>query len=263
MDERVRGAGLVERGVTVGADVVTRPAGHWTASVHHLLRSLRAGGCDLVPRPVGLTAGHEQLTVLAGRDQGWPFLPEIQSPRGAFECGVLARRLTEALDGYVCPPDAVWQSAAGAPGAGMRVQHGDLGPWNLLWSPTGPEVCGVIDWDMAEPGYPTYDIGFLAWFIIPVMDDERARQRGFATPPDRPTRLREFARGVDWSPGDVLAEVDRTQREFARRVVTRAESGPAPVWRTLRDRDFHRHTESDVEYGRNFANSWYGRESAE
>ncbi|WP_051385602.1 aminoglycoside phosphotransferase family protein [Actinokineospora inagensis] len=232
MDKPEQGAGLVERGVTVDGGVVTRPAGRWTASVHHLLRSLRADGLDLVPEPVEVSGEHERLRAIAGRDQGWPFLADIQSAKGAFECGVLVRRLTAALGRYECPPGAVWQSAEGRPGVGMRVQHGDLGPWNLLWSPNGPQVCGVIDWDMAEPGYPTYDIGFLAWFVIPVMDDERARARGFSAPPRRGERLREFARGVGWAPGDVLAEVDRAQREFVRRVINRA-GDVGSVWHRL------------------------------
>lgn len=248
--EEMRGAGLVERGLTISGKVVTRPAGRWTPSVHHLLTWLRANGCDFVPRPIGRTAQSEQLEFLPGRDQGWPLLDDIQSPRGAFECGALARRLTDALSPYPCPPDAVWQSVEGPPAAGMQIQHGDLGPWNLLWSPSGPQVCGVIDWDQAEPGYPTYDIGFLAWFIVPVIDDERAHQRGFSAPPVRIQRLRAFAQGLDWDPGDLLTEVTRAQRGFIHRVVTRGTTRDTDsVWNLLYRRGFHERAKADLEYG--------------
>jgi hypothetical protein len=249
--DEFEGAGLVAREVTISDGVVTRPSGRWTASVHHLLNWLRSDGHEFVPRPIGRTTQTEQLEFLAGRDQGWPFIAEIQSLEGAYECGVLARRLTEALARYPCPPGAVWQSATGAPVPGTQMQHGDLGPWNLLWTESGPTVCGVIDWDQAEPGDPTYDIGFLAWFLVPVMDDERARARGFSSAPDRPARLRAFARGANRDPSALLAEILRAQQEFIDRVATRgAPTDAAPIWIRLHELGFHRSAGADLEFGR-------------
>jgi aminoglycoside phosphotransferase (APT) family kinase protein len=176
-------------------------------------------------------SGREVLSYLPGRDQGWPFLPEILTDDGAYELGRLATTLRRALATFPCPPDARWHSTTGAPAPGEAMQHGDLGPWNLLWSPPpSAEIAGVIDWDLAEPGDPFYDTGFLAWFTVPFMDDTRAAARGFPSPPDRESRLRSFARAAALAPAHVLQLGLSAQQEFATRAATR-QTEP---WPTLR-----------------------------
>ena len=83
------------------------------------------------------------------------------------------------------------------------MQHGDLGPWNLLWGSDG-EIVGVLDWEMTGSARPLYDTGHLAWFTVPLMDDSRARARGFPRPPDR---LTAFARGTRLPVSDLLDAV--------------------------------------------------------
>jgi hypothetical protein len=242
----LRGAGLHDRGVVRIGDTVRRPSGHWREAVHDLLRHLRRAGLTIVPEPLGVDAeGREVLRFLPGRDQGWPFLDEILSDRGAYELGRLATTLRRAMATYVCPPGARWHSWDGAPDRGESMQHGDLGPWNLLWGPSAA-VAGVIDWDLAEPGDPWYDTGFLAWFVVPFMDDERAHARGFPRPPDRRARLRAFARGAGLDPAQVLKLGFAAQREFAARVVAR----DAEPWPTLRSLGTREAALSDLEWTR-------------
>jgi hypothetical protein len=242
----LRGSGLRDRGVVRIGDTVRRPAGHWLASVHDLLRHLRRSGLEIVPEPLGVDeAGREVLRFVPGRDQGWPFLPEILTPEGACELGRLATGLREAMATYPCPSTARWHSREGAPQPGESMQHGDLGPWNLLWGPSAA-VTGVIDWDLAEPGDPFYDTGFLAWFTVPLMDDARAQARGFPSPPDRVARLAAFARGAGLDPARVLELGFAAQREFAGRVVTR-ELEP---WPTLLSMGVHEAARSDLKWVR-------------
>lgn len=244
----LHGAGLEDRGLVRVDDTVRRPAGPWTSSVHDLLRYLRRSGFDTAPEPLGLdSAGREILTYLPGRDQGWPFLPEILTDAGAQALGRLARRLRCALTGYPCPPDARWQFRTGAPEPGESLQHGDLGPWNLLWGDS-TEVTGVLDWDFAEPGDPWYDTGFLAWFTVPFMDDERAQARGFPVPPDRRARLRSFAAGAGVSPDDLIGLVHRAQAEFASRVTSRGSSETGGAWRTFLAMGMHESALADREW---------------
>lgn len=232
----LRGSGLQDRGVVRIGDTVRRPDGHWRASVHDLLRHLRGSGFDLAPEPLGVDeSGREILRFLPGRDQGWPFHAGILALDGAAELGRLATRLRDAMATYPCSPAARWHSRTGAPAAGESMQHGDLGPWNLLWGPSSA-VVGVIDWDLAEPGDPFYDTGFLAWFTVPFMDDSRAQARGFPAPPDRPARLTSFARGAGLDPARVLELGRAAQREFAARVATR-DLEPWPTLRTMGTRD--------------------------
>lgn len=245
---RLEGAGLSGRGITERAGVVTRPAGRWTRSVHHLLAWLRSNGYASAPRPLGYGDGEDRLEFLPGRDHGFPYSAQLQSEAGAFDCGRFARSLTDALAAYPCPPDAVWQDAEGAPGPGERLQHGDLGPWNLLWSADGAEISGVIDWDQAGPGDPGYDLGFLAWFIVPAMDDEKARARGYSGTPDRPARLRAFARGAGRTPDELVALIEAAQLEFVRRVEEWAGRGEDSIWTTLSEGGYRESALADLAY---------------
>jgi hypothetical protein len=241
------GAGLRDRKLVRAGDTVRRPAGHWTGSVHHLLRHLRAAGFALAPEPLGIDqAGREVLGYLPGRDQGWPFIPEILSLAGAAELGGLAAGLRGALASYRCPPSARWQFADGAPGPGEAMQHGDLGPWNLLWGQDG-RLGGVLDWDFAQPGDPWFDTGHLAWFAVPLMDDEPARARGFPGPPDRTARLAAFAAGTGVSEARLLGLVLRAQAEFRRRVIARGSS-PGSPWADFYRRGFHERAAADRDW---------------
>lgn len=247
-EEPMRGAGLSDRGLVRVGDTVRRPAGPWTASVQHLLGALSGDGFDLAPEPLGVDEqGREMLRYVEGRDAGWPLLPEIRGTDGAERLGRLAARLRTALARYRCPPDARWHFAAGAPEPGHALQHGDLGPWNLLWGRTN-EVVGVLDWDFAGPGDPWYDTGYLAWFVVPLMDDERAYGRGFPEPPDRPSRLRAFAAGTGIDVAELVRVVLRAQEESARRIVERGSGSGDGVWKTLLDRGVPESSLADREW---------------
>jgi hypothetical protein len=150
------------------------------------------------------------------------------------------------MSAYRCPPGARWRFRAGGPAEGETMQHGDLGPWNLLWGGSAA-VSGVVDWDFAEPGDPWYDTGFLAWFTVPLMDDDRAHARGFPEPPDRGARLRAFARGAGLEPERVLRLGLAAQVEFIDRVTTRAKEGLDP-WPTLHSMGLHEAAAGDREW---------------
>lgn len=244
MEVPLSGAGLQDRGLARVGDTVRRPVGEWTTSVDHLLRSLRANGFDPAPEPLGIdAAGREMLRYIEGRDPGWPLLPEISSTDGAERLGCLTARLRAALAAYECPGDARWQFACGAPGPGMAMEHGDLGPWNLLWG-AGSDVVGVIDWDFAGPGDEWYDTGYLAWFTVPMMDDEGAYARGFSEPPDRLARLRAFAAGAGISEAKLVHVVIGAQEESARRIVERG-SAYGGVWKALYELGRHESAAAD------------------
>lgn len=249
----MRGAALGDRGLVRVGDTVRRPAGPWTASVQHLLGSLRAYGFDVVPEPLGIDEyGRETLRFVEGRDLGWPLLPGIRTTDGAERLGRLAARLRVALASYRCPEDAHWQFADGPPGPGRAIQHGDLGPWNLLWGRTNDAVAAVLDWDFAGPGDPCYDTGLLAWFVVPLMDDERAHERGFPEPPDRRARLRAYAAGTGVEEDELVEFVVRAQEESARRIVERRSSGG--VWQAVYDRGLHESAAADRDWtARHFA----------
>lgn len=242
-DSPMRGSGLQDRRLVRIGDTVRRPSGPFTKSVHDLLRHLRSHGFGIAPEPRGIDAtGREILTFIEGRDSGWPLLPEILHVEGAERLGSLASRLRSVLASYDCPPTARWQFARGAPGRGEAMQHGDLGPWNLLWAEDG-QVAGVLDWDFAQPGERCYDTGHLAWFTVPLMDDNRARARGFPEPPDRLRRIDAFAAGAGMTRVQLLAAALAAQAEYERRVVSRRLTGSS--WAHFYRRGFHKNAARD------------------
>lgn len=247
------GSGLQDRQLVRVGGTVRRPAGAWTESVQHLLRHLRHCGLDIAPEPLGIdAAGREVLAYIDGRDAGWPFIPEILTSDGAMQLGEVAGRLREALGSYLCPPAALWQCAAGAPAPGESMQHGDLGPWNLLWSDDG-HVAGILDWDFAQPGDPWFDTGHLAWFTVPLMDDARACARGFPEPPDRLARLAAFADGAGVSAARLVEVALAAQAEYERRVIARRLAGGS--WAVFHERGFHRVAARD----RSWTVEYFGR----
>lgn len=230
------GAGIEAGRVARQDSSVLRPGGPWSSSVQSVLAALVDDGVTTVPAPLGIdSGGRERLAYLQGRDQGWPLLHAIQSLEGAYALGALVRELQAALRRYRIPADARWQGRSEPAAPGEIIQHGDLGPWNLLWSDGGESIVGVLDWELAEPEHPTYDLGFLAWHTVPAMDDERASFRGFTGPPDRSARLASFAAGAGVPARDLAAAITRSQLAFARKVDTRGRSSDGGRWRQLRD----------------------------
>lgn len=226
------GVGFVDRGIVVDDGVVRRPRGYWSAAVHDLLRWLDRAGFSLSPKPAGLDEQFEYLRYIEGTDQGWPLLPFIQSLDGARAAGTFARTLESILARYRPIEGTRWQSDGGTHARGP-IQHGDVGPWNLLWDSARGEICGLIDWDLAGPGPAGYDAGFLAWFIIPMMDDLRAQERGFEPPIDRAGRLRAYCDGYGITRGEMLELIDSSQEEFCNRILAASEHGP-PTYATLK-----------------------------
>lgn len=242
------GNALTRRGVVRVGDTVRRPWGARTASAHDMLRHLDTAGFAAAPRPLGRDGrAREVLAYLPGEDCGWPLRDFVLRDEGARRLGRLARDLRAALSSYRCPRDAVWQVGSGPPAAGQLLQHGDLGPWNILWDgDTGPttDPTGVIDWDLAHPAEPWYDTAFLAWFTVPFMADERAAARGFPTPPARRARLAAFSAGCGMVPQELVAAVTRVQAINAERIATFGAEGLAP-WTEYRDRGLARDAERD------------------
>jgi hypothetical protein len=227
-----RGAGMVERGIRIADGIVRRPRGYWSIAVHDLLHWLDEANFGFSPVPAGLDEHFEYLHFIDGADQGWPLLPFIQSLAGARSAGAFARHLEATLAAYEPPVGARWQSTA-PPHPGWIIQHGDVGPWNLLWDDTRGVISGLIDWDLAGPGPANYDAGFLAWFIVPVMNDDRAAQRGFTHPIDRMDRLRAYCDGYGLSCDDMLECVIASQEEFSTRILSALDDMP-PAYAALK-----------------------------
>ena len=76
------------------------------------------------------------------------------------------------------------------PGGGTLVCHNDVCLENVVFR--DGEAIGLLDFDFAAPGRPTYDLAAFARMCVPVDDDLSAGRLGWG-PVDRPARLRLVA----------------------------------------------------------------------
>ena len=213
----VLGGGAVNKVVRIG-DTVRRSAGSWTPTVHALLRHLQAAGFHEAPQVLGIDdEGCEVLSFLPGETVGWTDWPAfMRGDEGLVQLAATLRRYHDAVRGFVPPPDARWRNPlAMAMRDAELVRHGDFSPFNTVW--LGDRLTGVIDWDFAQPGSALDDLGYLAWYAVPLSGEARAREHGFGDELDRAYRLRVLAGAYgDVTSSDIVdgaLAVIRTERE--------------------------------------------------
>jgi hypothetical protein len=174
-------------------ETVRRSTGPWTPAVHALLRHLERAGFDGAPRVLGFDArGREVLTYVPGhvpRNAG----PEVATDRALFEVGRLLRCYHEATSSFSLPPGVRWYGGGAGPGPGEVVCHNDLAPRNTVFR--GGRPVAFVDFDLASPATPGWDVAHLAWQFVPLADDEGCARQGWARPPDRPGRLQVLCDG--------------------------------------------------------------------
>ncbi len=187
--DRAAEANALHRPVEVGPEVVTRPAGEHTATVHHYLRHLWAQGLDCVPEPLGVVDGVERLRFIDGEDggQGWY---HQHTDQGLASAARLLRRIHDAGAGWTPPDDAVWGAPA-EPGTDAVPCHGDPGPWNFIWRDN--EAVALIDWDYLHPAPRLDDVAYALHWFAPLRSDEHVLEwHHFPVVPDRAARVRAF-----------------------------------------------------------------------
>jgi Phosphotransferase enzyme family len=223
---------MARRVVRIG-DTVRRPLGPWSAAVHGLLRHLEAAAFP-APRVVGAQGDCEVLSWIEGESgvNGWArIVPEA----GLRRWGGLLRRYHDAVRGYRPAPGTEWASGLGTCGPGEIICHGDFGPWNAVWQ--GDEIAGLIDWDMAGPAAPIFDIAYALDYAVPFRDDEESmRWMRHQEPPDRRHRIETFCTAYGMPvPDDIVARVADQQRVTAENCAALARRGVEPQATWARD----------------------------
>lgn len=184
-------------------DTVRRSTGPWTPAVHALLRHLERVGFDGAPRVLGFDPqGREILTYVPG-DVPRGASPEVATDRALAAVARLLRRYHRATSGFSLPPGVGWHGAEADPGPGSVVCHNDLAPRNTVFREGIPVA--FVDFDLASPARPAWDVAHLAWQFVPIADDEGCTRQGWTPPPDRPGRLRILCDGYG------LPEKDRSE----------------------------------------------------
>ncbi|MFE9854154.1 phosphotransferase [Streptomyces sp. NPDC005780] len=217
---------------------VERPAPHHVHALHAHLLALKESGFDAAPTPVGLTAdGRERLTFVPGDVALPPFPSWAMTPTAIESVGVLLRRLHEASAGIAVDPDVVWPQNLADPEGRTVVCHNDVCPENVVFR--DGRAAALIDFDLAAPGRPLWDIAMAARYWVPMLDPESAAAL-YPAGLDASARLRILADGYGLPPEDRAALPGVIERATAvcRAFVARRVADGDPVYlRVLAERD--------------------------
>lgn len=191
--------------VRVG-DTVRRAVGPHTAYVHALLRHFEQVGFDGAPRVIGFDErGRETLSYAEGSAALAP-VPRADDVLAAL--AVLLRRMHDAQQGFVGPPDWHEEQLLVPPGVGRHddvVCHNDIFPPNVILRDGLPVA--LIDWDFAGPAPRLYDVASAANFWVPLQPDDQAERWGLSGLP-RAERLRLLCDAYGLGREDRLALLD-------------------------------------------------------
>ncbi|WP_405387834.1 phosphotransferase [Streptomyces sp. NBC_01102] len=191
-DGEALAGGMVNAGAVLrrGA-LVERPAPRTARALHAHLLALEEHGFDAAPTPVRLTEdGREQLTYIPG-DVALPPYPRWAMTETALRSvGELLRRLHETSAAIPVDTCAEWPRALADPEGGTMLCHNDVCPENVVFR--DGRAAALIDFDLAAPGRPLWDLAMTARYWVPVVDPASAAAFCPAGP-DAPTRLRILA----------------------------------------------------------------------
>lgn len=199
--------------VSRAGDVVYRAAGPWSKTVHAFLRHLEVEGYAAAPRVIGSgfdEQGRETLSYV----EGDVTLPHTWGAGAMPRLGGMLRDLHEASSTFRPPAEATWR-----PWHGRRLGdakagfgHGDAAPWNVITRAGVP--CAFIDWEVAGPVDPLYDLAQACWTNAQLYDDEVAERVGLPALDVRARHAREILDGYELARRDRVGFVDR-MIEFA------------------------------------------------
>lgn len=218
-------------------DVVDRPAPRAGAALHAYLRQFGARGFGgKAPRPLGLDNGREQLSFLPGDVALPPFPDWVMTDEVLVSVGRLMRHLHDASAGMTYDEDADWPQDLADPRGGGMLVHNDLCIENVVFQDGRAD--GVIDFDLAAPGRPLWDVAMTARYWAPMLDPESAAAL-YPAHLDPTARLRVLADAYGLSNEDraalptVIDEATAVCRTF---VATRVADGNPTYTQALADR---------------------------
>jgi hypothetical protein len=216
-------------------DTVRRGTGPWTPAVHALLRHLERVGYDGAPRVLGTDEwGREVLSFVPGEVPDRASSEVVTEPVLA-EVGRLLRRYHEAVSGFELPAGTYWHQRA-LPGARTVVCHNDISPKNTVFR--GGRPVAFLDWDLASPAPPAWDLAQVAWQFVPLSADAGCARDGWFSPPDRARRLRVLCDGYglpDRDRAGFSGLVARRMEATASGIGVLAAEGAAAHERLVRD----------------------------
>jgi len=235
-EQRLAGGVANAGAVTRVGDHVLRPGNENSAQIHRFLHALHDAGFDGASRPLGIDAdGRERLVFIEGAVPLPPYPAWAQRDAALESIAVLMRRFHTAARAFGVGASS-WSDEMADPEGGAIVCHNDVCLENVVFA-DGVAV-GLLDFDFAAPGRPTYDLAQMARMCVPIDDDGNAARLGWE-PADRAARLRLVtdAYGLDAAGrrellGIVAASMARGG-EFVRRRVEAGDPNFIKMWNEM------------------------------
>lgn len=227
--------GTVNAGAVVRrGSLVDRPAPHTAPALHAYLHALRRRGFTGAPLPVGRTPdGREQLTFVPGDVALPPFPAWALTETALTSVGRLLRDLHATSADIPVDTGVGWPRELSDPEGGPILCHNDVCPDNVVFR--DGRAAALIDFDLAAPGRPVWDVAMAARYWVPLLDPESAASLYPGGPLDAPRRLRVLADGYGLSAPDraVLPDVVEQATEACRAFVAARVAEGDPVYRRV------------------------------
>jgi hypothetical protein len=149
-------------------DTVRRPLRPTAPAVHALLRHLQDVGFDGAPRVLGVDGtGREVLGYVPGRAVTAPAPAWGLTDAALRSVGVLLRRFHDAAAGFDPAPHG-WSASPPPPFDRGGITHNDPNLDNVVFR--GGRAVALIDFDLAAPGDPVWDVAATARLWAPLRD---------------------------------------------------------------------------------------------
>jgi hypothetical protein len=214
--------------VRVG-DTVRRPPRPSSEAVRALLLHLEGCEFDGAPRFLDVDEqGRDVLSFVAGEVPLPPYPEWAMTDRALRSMGELLARFHEASASFDQASVTGWELDWADPGGGPVICHNDGFPENVVFR-DGVAVA-LIDFDMAGPGRPLWDLAIATqeWLPLHAPSTRRDHPAGLASV----ERLGHLARAYGVSAEDAVALVDSIveERAHAAANVRREVAAGNPVW---------------------------------
>ena len=236
MDQVLSGGMMNPGAVLRRGDVVHRPAQAHAPAIHRFLAALPEHGFRGAPGPVGLDDGREQLTFVAGEVALFPYPDWSMTEAALASVGALLWRFHQASSAIAVEPAVAWAKGFADPRGGTMLCHGDACVENVVFR--DGEAFGLIDFDMAAPGRPLWDVAMAARYWVPMLDPETAARFSPYVGLDPVRRLRVLADGYRMSADDraelpgIIEQATAVERaDFAARL----DAGDEPFVKAFHD----------------------------
>jgi Ser/Thr protein kinase RdoA (MazF antagonist) len=147
-------------------DTVRRPMRPTSSATHALLRHLEDVGFEGAPRVLGVDdAGREVLSYIAGEAVTAPAPSWGLTDTALDSVGRLLRRFHDAAAGFD-PSPYRWPDSPSAPFDRGGITHNDPNLDNVVFR--DDRAVALIDFDLASPGDPVWDVAGTARMWVPL-----------------------------------------------------------------------------------------------